>query len=288
MKKGVICTVAGALAIIAAGQAHALILPAKSEPQAIRQEISKQNLAQTACLVIANLACEASSTTLGSNCDLLTGGVTNGADAKGKYVEAIAKCDSKYNFMKKAKTLTPAQAYQAIGCPGDAVPNCTSPGVPAGCQDGNQNFANMGAYQTSANTTIKSQLNLLSLIVGSSVDVDPSTPGNQPCLDEKCLASASSGLSKYAQALQKCIIACENDYAAKKGNGGPNDLTVCAVDATGITGAPGSDPAFDACVDKAWASATKKPLPLAGLAGTVGSLLGNAAQTLYNAPSNCP
>ena len=66
MKKGVICTVAGALAIIAAGQAHALILPAKSEPQAIRQEISKQNLAQTACLVKANLACEASSTTLGA------------------------------------------------------------------------------------------------------------------------------------------------------------------------------------------------------------------------------
>ena len=278
MKKGVICTVAGALAIIAAGQAHALILPAKSEPQAIRQEISKQNLAQTACLVKANLACEASSTTLGSNCDLLTGGVTNGADAKGKYVDAIAKCDSKYNFMKKAKTLTPAQAYQAIGCPGDAD---------AGT-DGNQNFPNMGAYQASANTTIKSQLNLLSAILGGSVDVDPGTPGNQPCTDEKCLAGAASGLSKYAQALQKCIIACENDYSAKKGNGGPNDLTVCAVDATGITGAPGSDPAFDACVDKAWASATKKWLPLQGLAGTVGSLLGNAAQTLYNAASNCP
>lgn len=278
MKKGVICTVAGALAIIAAGQAHALILENKSEAQAIRQEISKQNLAQTACLVKANLACEASSTNLGSNCDLLTGAASNGADAKGKYAEAIAKCDSKFNFMKKAKTYTPAQAYTAIGCPGDADTGTA----------GNQNFPNMGAYQTSANTTIKTQLNLLSAIVPGSIDIDPGTAGNQPCADRKCISGAVSGLSKYAQALQKCIIACENDYSAKKGNGGPNDSLVCAVDASGISGAAGSDPAFDACVDKAWASATKKPLPLAGLAGTVGSLLGNAAQTLYNAASNCP
>jgi len=270
MKKGVICTVAGALAIIAAGQAHAFILENKSEAQAIRQEISKQNLAQTACLVKANLACEASSTSLGSDCNLLTGAVQNGADAKGKYLDAIAKCDSKFNFMKKAKTLTPAQAYQAIGCPGDA--DTVAPG--------NQNFANMGAYQASANTTIKNQLNLLSAILGGFI--------SPPCTDEKCLASAAAGLSKYAQALQKCIIACENDYSAKKGNGGPNDSLVCAVDASGISGAAGSDPAFDACVDKAWASANKKPLALAGLAGTVGSLLGNAAQTLYNAASNCP
>lgn len=278
MKKGVICTVAGALAIIGVGQAHALILDNKSELQAIRQEISKQNLAQTACLVKANLACEASSSTLGSDCNLLTGAVQNGADAKGKYVDAIAKCDSKYNFMKKAKTLTPLQAYQGIGCPGDCDP----------ATGGNQPCTNMGTYQNAANTTIKTQLNLLSAILGGSIDVDPATPGNQPCTDEKCSAGAASGLSKYAQALQKCIIACENDYSAKKGNGGPNDSLVCAVDGSGTSGAAGSDPAFDACVDKAWASATKKWLPLQGLAGTVGSLLGNAAQALYNAASACP
>lgn len=270
MKKGVICTVAGALAIIGVGQAHALILDNKSELQAIRQEISKQNLAQTACLVKANLACEASSSTLGSDCNLLTGAVQNGADAKGKYAGDIAKCDSKYNFMKKAKTLTPLLAYQGIGCPGDCDP----------ATGGNQPCTNMGTYQNAANTTIKTQLNLLSAILGGFI--------SPACADEKCLASAAAGLSKYAQALQKCIIACENDYSAKKGNGGPNDSLVCAVDASGISGAAGSDPAFDACVDKAWASANKKPLALAGLAGTVGSLLGNAAQALYNAASACP
>jgi len=277
MKKAVICTVAGALAIIGASQAHALVLAAKSEPQAIRAEISAQNLAATACLVKANLGCEASSTQLGSNCDLVTQATTFGADAKGKYADAIAKCESKFNYMKKSKTLTPLLAYEAIGCPGDSDAGTAN----------NQRFTNMSTYQAAALLNIKNQLNLLSAILGSFIDVDPNTAGNQPCTDEKCLAGAASGLSKYAQALQKCLIACENDYAAKKGNGGTTDAGNCLVAASGTTGDAGADPAFTACVDKAWASATKKWLPLQSLAGTVGGLLGSAANNLYNLPANC-
>ncbi|MFM7143833.1 MAG: hypothetical protein ACKO2K_18160 [Alphaproteobacteria bacterium] len=277
MKKGVICTVAGALAILGAGQAHALVLAAKSEAQGIRADISAQNLAATACLVKANLACEASSTTLASDCNLVTQATQNGADAKVKYAGDIAKCASKFNYLKKNKSGTDASSYESVGCTGDS-----NSGTP-----GNQRFTNMTAYQSSALLNIKNQLNLLSAIIGSFIDVDPNTVGNQPCADEKCIASAASGLSKYAQALQKCIIACENDYSAKKGNGGTTDAGNCLVAASGITGAAGADPAFTACVDKAWASATKKYLPLQSLAGTVGTLLGNAANNLYNLAPNC-
>jgi len=278
MKKSVICTLAGALAIVGAGQAHALVLQNRTEAQAIRQELSKKVPEQLACLVKATLACEASSTTLGADCSLLTAGTQNGADAKGKYAAAIAKCDAKWNVIRKNKSYTDAGAYEAIGCPGDSDSNT----------NGNQRYTNMSSYQVGANLIVKNQLHLLSLILASSVDTDPAAPGNQSCGDEKCLARAATGLLKYVQALQKCIIACENDYSGKKGNGGPTDGSECLVEASGISGAAGSAPAFDACVDKAWASANKKPLALGSLAGGVGSLLGNLAQRFFDAPSNCP
>jgi hypothetical protein len=60
--------------------------------------------------------------------------------------------------------------------------------------------------------------------------------------------------------VQKCQLACENDYSNKKGNGGGTDsATACSLNA-GATASTG-DANFDACVVKAYGKLIKTPLP---------------------------
>jgi len=274
MKKGVICTVAGTLAIIAAGQAHALVLAAKSEAQGLRADVSKQVAGYTACIVKANLACEASGASTVQECDLTTATATAPADAKGKFAGDVAKCDSKVNYMKKAKTFTPLTAYQAIGCVGDAD---------AGT-GGNQPYTNMTTYQAGAIASAKANVKLLGGLLPGLVS---GAPWN--CTDQKCVAGVAATLGKWTAAVQKCFAACENDYSAKKGNGGGVDTpSPCSIDtSTGQTGGAGADPAFTACVEKAYASATKK-IALPSAIGVIAGILQGANDGFYNQASNCP
>ncbi|MEI8359197.1 MAG: hypothetical protein WCH13_12010, partial [Deltaproteobacteria bacterium] len=106
MKKGIIYTAAGAIALLGvASPARALVLPDKSEAQQIRASISAQNQGLTACVVKANLACEKDTAPV-QDCFVSTGTITpmSGADAKGKFVADLAKCASKVSYMSKAKT----------------------------------------------------------------------------------------------------------------------------------------------------------------------------------------
>lgn len=273
MKKGVIWTVAGALAIIGAGQAHALVLAAKSEEQALRADISKQVAGYTACIVKANLACEASGASTTQECDLTTSTATAPADAKGKFAGDVAKCDGKVNYMKKSKSFTSLAAYRAIGCVGDSD---------AGT-GGNQPYTNMNTYQAGAMASAKANVKLLGGLLPGLVS---GAPWN--CSDQKCVAGVASSLAKWTGAVQKCFAACENDYAGKAGNGGGVDLpTPCNISSDGQSGGAGADPAFTACVEKAYASATKK-IALPAAIGVIAGILQGANDGFYNPASNCP
>jgi len=276
MKKRNTLALAGMVAVLGAAPAHALVLDpgasaAQKELYGIRADISKQLAGFTQCIVKANLACEATGATTAQECFLSTSTANAPADAKGKFAEAVAKCDAKVDYLKKNKSFTPLGAYQGLGCPGDSDGN--TPGA--------QPFNNMDDYEAAARASAKAQVQLLGSLLQALL---PS------CTDQKCVASASSALASYTSALQSCLAACENDFKNKKGNGGPDDLTThCEINpGDGLGGSPNSDPNFDACIQKAAAKATKNgPLALQGLVSTVAGIVGGASNSLYNLPSNC-
>ena len=197
------------------------------------------------------------------------------ADSKGKFVGDIAKCDSKLAFLKKAKTLTATTAYTAIGCPGDSI---------AGGAD--DPYADMNAWQASTPAATKTQIDNLALLigVGTNCGAEPTVKDQQ-----KCQAAEVKRVAGYAAAIQKCELACENDYKNKKGNGGGTDsTTACSLNAS-ATGGVG-DLNFNTCIDKAYAKASKTPIPptvatvvLPGLATAL-----NDANNDVNNENDCP
>jgi hypothetical protein len=106
--------------VVSGTAASALVLVEKTEAQKLRADIQKQQHGLVSCLVKAATNCEKSGNLVASECDLATGTATAPADAKGKFAADIAKCESKLNFLKKAKTLDANTAYTAFGCPGDS------------------------------------------------------------------------------------------------------------------------------------------------------------------------
>jgi hypothetical protein len=253
MRKGI-----GIAAAVAAGlfvsslNASALVLGEKTEEQKLRADIQKQSHGYTACLVKALTNCENSGAMVGAECTLATGVAIAPADAKGKFVADIAKCDGKLNYLKKARTLTATTGYTAIGCPGDSVPG-----------GGDDPFADMNAYQVGTIGPTKGQIDTLAVALGAvsgcAMDADPL----------KCQAALNKSVSGYAFAIQKCQLGCENDYKNKKGNGGPADsTTACSLNAgydgrSTLATASTGDANFDACIVKAYGKATKTPLPAA-------------------------
>lgn len=304
MRKGLILgAVALGAVVVQAGTAQALVLDYKTEAQAIRAEINKQVSGFTACIVKASLKCEATGASAGLvECDLVDGTAVAPADAKAGFAADLAKCASKVNYMKKAKTLSAAAGYSAIGCPGDATPTtcdhgfcalsgvennsfscglastCTDPAV----DDGDVNFVDLNAYRDTAivvaRSTVANLASINALFLGGACDTD-----------NKCAAGYTSNLSKYAAAVQKCQLACENDYAGKKGNGGPTDEAVCNASANGQRAADTTNLALDACIAKAYAGYQKKdPEGILGvLVGNVAGAINSATNNLYNVASNC-
>ena len=245
MRKGIgIAAAVAAGVLVSSLNASALVLVEKSEEQKLRADIQKQAHGYIACLVKAATNCEKSGALVAQECTLATGTAVAPANAKGKFVADIAKCDGKINYLKKAKTLTATTGYTAIGCPGDSVSG--------GADDP---FADMTAYQAGALGSTKTQIDGLALtlgvVSGCGMNADPL----------KCQAAEVKRVSSYAFAIQKCQLACENDYKNKKGNGAPSDsTTACSLNAnsTASTG----DANFDACIVKAYGKLTKTPLPV--------------------------
>lgn len=274
MRKGIgIAAAVAAGVLVSSLNASALVLVAKSEEQKLRADIQKQTHGYTSCLVKAATNCEKSGAVIASECTLATGVAVAPADAKGKFVADIAKCDGKLAFLKKAKTLTATTGYTAIGCPGDSNSGTA----------GDQPYADMNAWQAGTPASTKGQIDLLATALGAvsgcGADADPL----------KCQASLNKVVAGYAAAVQKCQLGCENDYSNKKGNGGGTDsATACSLSANGDNST--GDVNFDACVDKAFAKATKTPLPPA-VATVVFPALATALNDANNDVNNendCP
>ncbi len=281
---------AAAALVVFGGTASALVLTEKTEEQKLRADIFKQQSKYVDCLVKADLACEKTSTTVGKDCTLATGTAINGGDEKVKFVAAIAKCDSKLAFMKKAKTLTAGTAYTAIGCPGD------SDGISG---NGDQPWADMTAYQGGLPASSKTQIDTLAIVVGAVAgDAAICGPIVPPATDDqlKCGNAFTKEIGGYSQGLYKCLLACENDYKDKKGNGGGTDsLTNCAIDS--LTPVDGTNTSgnvnFNACVDKVYAKLLKKVPGISTAAlgsvmlGQINLALQDASDDVHN-QNDCP
>jgi hypothetical protein len=272
-----------------AGTVSAVVLADKSEEQKLRKDIGKQQIKYVSCLAKAAVKCEGSGATIEKECDLSDGTATPPADAKGKFVADIAKCDSKLDFQKKLKDLTDTTGYTAIGCPGDSdnsTPNVDDP------------FASLSAWETytqgPAGNATKAQIDAIAILLGQVVGPDAAVCGSEPPEDQgKCVLDLAKLTASYAKSLQTCIANCENDYKDKKGNGGGTDATTnCNLDAGAYDGVNTSGNAlFNACVNKASDKADKKG-GFPGSAGTVlipnvHTALRDAGNDLYN-QNDCP
>ena len=264
--------------IVFGGTASAIVLTEKTEEQKLRTDINGQQTKYVACLVKAATNCEKGAGSIAQQCFLATSTFSPPADAKGKFAADVLKCDSKLAYLKKAKTLTALTGYEAIGCPGDSV---------TGGSD--QRYADMTGYQAGALASTKGQIDALAFILGSpgitgcDAITDPD-PVKQAKAQEKCQTTEVGRIAGYAGAVQKCMLACENDYKNKKGNGGPTDVPSCRLAANGQAGA--GDVNFNACVTKAHDKAIKKapwPASVAALVlPALSSALSDAADDLYN------
>lgn len=210
---------AAALLLTTGSAAHALVLAEKSPAQKLRADIGKQMIGYVKCLGRAYVACEKTGTLTGTECALETGTAAPSADPKGKFGNAVAKCDAKLDFTKKApRDLTSFESYQLLGCPRFNLPFT---------------FSGLDQAQV-AFQLMKSALD----------DVIPTNmPALSGCNDGKSCAVAAQAVLDFLDALNKCELSCEEDYANKRGDGGTTDsLTRC--DATG-------DPNAQACITKA-------------------------------------
>ena len=211
---------ATALFLTTGSAAHALVLAEKSPAQKLRADIGKQVVGFAKCLGKAVVACEKTGSQTARECTLgsTTPIAAPSADPKGKFPAAVAKCKAKLDFSRKApRDLTSLESYQLLGCPKFTVP------FPLGGLDPLEQLVSM---------------------LGQAIDqVIPDPVLASGCTDGKSCAVATQMMLELLDGLNKCELSCEEDYADKRGNGGPTDsLTQC--DATGA-------PAMQACVERA-------------------------------------
>ena len=219
MRLDVRTAVIAATLLLATGTgAHALVLAEKSPAQKLRADIGKQMVGYAKCLGKAVVACEKTGSQTTTECTLETATATPSADPKGKFPTAVAKCDAKLDFTRKApRDLTSLESYQLLGCPRYTFPF---------------QFAGLEQFQQG-----------LLLLKGGIDDLLPDPSFVSGCTDGKSCAVATQMLLDFLDALNKCELRCEEDYADKRGNGGTTDgLAQC--DAAG-------DPGMQSCVAKA-------------------------------------
>lgn len=258
MKVDVRTTALAAALLVATGSAaHALVFADKSPEQKLRADIGKQIAGYMKCLGKAVVACEKTGVLAGAECTVEGGAVTAPADPKGKFAAAVAKCDAALDYGRKApRDLTSLQSYELLGCP---------------AYGSGFEFSGLEQYAQ-----------FLLLVKPSLDDLVDDMPFVSGCTDAKSCAAAAKVLLDAADAIQRCKLACENDYKDKKGNGGLTDsLTQC--DGTG-------DPNAQACLTKAAGKFLKKadgwPLRDAVLPALT-PLLDQLIDTLWNIADQC-
>jgi hypothetical protein len=249
---------AAALVLVTHTAALGLVLPEKSAAQKLRADIAKQVAAYSRCLITALLACEKKGVSTDAECNLETATAIPPADPKGKFAAAIAKCDAKVDYTRKApKKGDPVSSYELIGCPSGAT--------------GGAPFADMTGFQalvTNAKREIDEVAGLIAVVSG--------------CTDTKSCVADAKAIAAFAAAFGKCQTLCENDYKDKKGNGGHDD------DASRCD--PNGDPAAVACIDKATNRFLEKAAtwPLGALVpGAILNTIDPQSDGLFNAPPNC-
>jgi hypothetical protein len=269
------------VAFFVAGAASALVLGEKSEEKKLRADIGKQLTKLADCYGKAWMKCEKKTDPFTTSCSLVTGQSNldpmSPGDLAGKFSADIAKCESKVNFLKKAKTLNSTTGYQAIGCVGDSDPNTV----------GEQPFADLAGYQGGSAVALRTAVDQFGLISAVSGCVgDPK--------EDKCVETLVKTLAGFTKSIGICTWKCENDFKDKKGNGGPNDDDNCSVLQYATT-TPTPDANMTVCEDKAWSKVDKK-YP-GGLPALVDSLvmpavvdqLNGANDSYYNVVGgNCP
>jgi hypothetical protein len=268
--------------MLLAGAAQGLVLEETSEDKKLRQDIGKQLTNLAYCYGKAWQKCEKKTDPFTNSCSLVTGQTdldpNSPGDLSGKFAADIAKCETKVDFLKKAKTLNATTGYEAIGCRGDS-----DSGTP-----GEQPFADLTSYEAGSKTLLRSTAGQLGLIPGLS-GCDPESDDA-----DKCVTTLVKTFSVFTKAIGTCSWKCENDYRDKKGNGGPNDDDNCSIDLGYATTSPTPDPNMTVCADKALAKMLKKypgglPSLLDGVVmPIVADQLNSGNDIYYNVPGNCP
>jgi hypothetical protein len=190
--------VVAGLLLITRGTALAVVFDEKSPEQKLRADVGKQVAGYMKCLGSALLACEKTGATGARECTLETGVALAPADPKGKFAAQIAKCEAKLDYDRKGpRGNSSLQNYELIGCPSYG----------SGLQ-----FADMAQFQS-----------FLPLIKPAVDDLFGSLPFISGCSDAKSCYFAQKLMLDLLNGLNKCELACENDYKDTKGNGGPTD-----------------------------------------------------------------
>jgi hypothetical protein len=229
---------AAALVVMSVCSAHALVLSSGSPEQKFRKDVGKQLSKYALCLIKALRACESTGASSGPECFMVpTVSATPPADAKGKFVAAVALCVSKVNLSNKGPTGDPVADYESIGCPGDSNSSLS----------GDQRYADLNAYQAAQITDIKTTIGANAALI----DISGCAAGSNHTddADIECVNTEAAKVASLVKGIFKCGAKCENDYKNLFGNGGPTDSPVCA---------DGGDANFQLCLDAAVAKAQKK------------------------------
>lgn len=248
---------AAALLLSTGSAAHALIFAEKTPEQKLRADIGKQIFGYLKCLGQAAVACEKTGALPARECVVATGVATAPADPKAKFAAAIAKCDAKLDYGRKApRGSTSLQSYELLGCPSYG----------SGLQ-----FASLEQYKQ---------------ILLTAKSVIDNFVGNMPfvagCTDAKSCAADAKHLLGLIDSMARCKLACENDYKDRKGNGGPtDDLAQCE---------PTGDPNAQACLakvtDKFLDKAADWPFG-ASVVQSVTQVADSLSDTLFNIQDQC-
>lgn len=261
VRVGVLCAVC-----LGATAASAVVLPAKTAEQKHRKDVGKQVGKLVACFVKQIEKCEKKGANETSECTIANpaGSTIADAKAKQKFIDGVAKCESKLNLTKKG----PASNYDPFfGCPGDSDDGTS----------GDQPYADLNDFQANVGQDARDALALLGPTLVTLCQGSPAPFAT----DDECVLHHIKNGGKYAKGVFKCMEKCENDYKGGKGLGGPtDDLDQCNPSSSG-------DQDFNDCVAKALTKAIKKgPLKALVLDGINGAL-GDANNDLYN-EDDCP
>ncbi len=215
-------------------------------------DIYKQQAKFVACAVKAAVKCE------GAGADPAVRECIFATASGPGLAEALASCESKVDYMKKSATDDAVTDYEGMECPGDSSD--------AG---GVQRYDDVQAWQAAHSSTYTQldALGTLSSVLGVAAGKDVKTLGKDV-----------GELSKYGQAVFKCIGACEGDTKNSKGNGGTtNETTLCSFKSTDTPA-----PAMAACRDAAKAKMESKLGPNGGTYAALIPLINNALTDAAN------